>query len=242
MSEFKYSNHIAHYQADAEISDYFEHDAFERQNIRRRYQALMHLYTPQKTDRVLEVGSGGGPALDILQTQQFYYYPLDIPRRNLSRIKKEAKSTVYPASADVYNLPYADDSFEYVIMSEVLEHLENPLPALEEIYRVLKKDGVLLLSVPYKERIMKTVCVHCNQETPFNAHFHSFDEHKLMSLTKQAGFIGGEWLATNNKIADRLHFNRITRVLPFTLWRFFDRIINLVFRNKATHLVMKVQR
>jgi len=237
MSQLKYTNHIAHYQADAEINDYFEHDAFESQNIRRRYQALMHLHRPKKTDRVLEIGSGGGPALQILQKKNFHYFPLDIPRKNLSRIKKESALPLFPAAGDVYRLPFADGCFDCVLMSEVLEHLDEAVPALKEIYRVLKKEGLLLISVPYKERIMKTVCVHCNRLTPFNAHFHSFDENKLRNFMEQAGFTMGKWLSMNNKIADRLHFNRIVRALPFGLWRFFDRLINRLIPNKATHLV-----
>lgn len=51
--------------------------------------------------------------------------------------------------ADVMKkLPFKDQSFDTVIMSGVIEHLENPMKALEECKRVLKEDGRLLLETP----------------------------------------------------------------------------------------------
>lgn len=48
----------------------------------------------------------------------------------------------------VYELTHKDNTFDVVFLLEVLEHLDYPDKALEEIHRVLKKDGVLILGVP----------------------------------------------------------------------------------------------
>jgi len=53
---------------------------------------------------------------------------------------------------DIYNLSYPDNSFEMVICFEVMEHLEKPLDALEELARVSSK--YLLLSVPHEPYFM----------------------------------------------------------------------------------------
>lgn len=45
-------------------------------------------------------------------------------------------------------LPFKNNEFEIVTMLAVLEHLENPLKILSEIQRVLKKDGLLILTTP----------------------------------------------------------------------------------------------
>jgi len=50
--------------------------------------------------------------------------------------------------ADVFNLSFKDEIFRVVIASELLEHLENPKRALDEIKRVLQPGGIVLASVP----------------------------------------------------------------------------------------------
>jgi 2-polyprenyl-3-methyl-5-hydroxy-6-metoxy-1,4-benzoquinol methylase len=66
---------------------------------------------------------------------------------------------------DAQRMHFEDDTFDYVVLSHVLEHFENPSPLLDEIKRVLKKDGQgrLIIAVP-KEKYL-------GQNTP---------DHKLL--------------------------------------------------------------
>ena len=47
----------------------------------------------------------------------------------------------------------SDNKFDIVVCTEVLEHTLNPFSAIAEIYRMLKKDGILLLTTPFNFRI-----------------------------------------------------------------------------------------
>ncbi|MBI1929030.1 class I SAM-dependent methyltransferase [Candidatus Poribacteria bacterium] len=49
---------------------------------------------------------------------------------------------------DICDMEFADNTFDYVISTEVIEHTPNPRKALQEMHRVLKHNGVLLLTVP----------------------------------------------------------------------------------------------
>lgn len=51
--------------------------------------------------------------------------------------------------ADIHNLPFADSSKEAIICMAVLEHVENPLLAMKELYRVLQPGGKLFIYVPF---------------------------------------------------------------------------------------------
>lgn len=50
---------------------------------------------------------------------------------------------------DAAQIPLKDQSFDTVVMTEVLEYLENPETALAEIYRLLSQNGVCIISVPF---------------------------------------------------------------------------------------------
>ncbi|MBI5928572.1 MAG: class I SAM-dependent methyltransferase [Chloroflexi bacterium] len=55
--------------------------------------------------------------------------------------------------ADINSLPFPSETFDAVLCTEVLEHINNPKMALAEISRVLKYNGFLILSVPFLYRI-----------------------------------------------------------------------------------------
>lgn len=54
---------------------------------------------------------------------------------------------------DLYNTKFRDGYFDYVVLGEVLEHLDDPPKAVKEALRILKKHGTLAISVPLNESI-----------------------------------------------------------------------------------------
>ena len=49
---------------------------------------------------------------------------------------------------DVQDIPYDNNTFDYIIINHVLEHVPQDKKAINEIYRVLKPGGVAFISVP----------------------------------------------------------------------------------------------
>lgn len=91
-------------------------------------------------DRVLELGSGlgllGREIKKIVGTE-LNYVGIDL---FLSSLRK-TKRTILPIQADVVSLPFANNSFDKLVSTDVLEHLPNAEVAVEEIFRVLKPGG-----------------------------------------------------------------------------------------------------
>lgn len=56
---------------------------------------------------------------------------------------KKGRSNVRFEVANLYELPFADESFDAIFLHGVLEHLKTPVIALREVVRVLKQDGIL---------------------------------------------------------------------------------------------------
>lgn len=239
--ELTYSNHIEHYRLDAEVADYFKPNAPEAQSIRRRYQYFGKYLNLREGCKILEVGSGGGEALNILKVAHCHYLPLDISFKNLKIIKEKAHGIVSPLVADGFDIPVKDEIIDSLIMSEVLEHLAEPGRALQEIFRIMKKNSLAVLSVPYKEKISFQLCIHCNQLTPTNAHLHSIDEYKLQDWIEKAGFSVVKVKKVNNKAAALFKIPLLTKMFPFSLYKIIDDFLNIIIP-KPSHLIMVIHR
>ena len=57
----------------------------------------------------------------------------------------EVLSPTYP-KVDMQNLPYDNDSFDYVLADQVLEHVRKPWDGVNEVYRVLKPGGLTIIT------------------------------------------------------------------------------------------------
>ena len=115
---------------------------------------------------------------------------------------------------DGYHLPFADKTFDCIVCSETIEHLEMPELLIEQAIKKVKKNGTIIISTPYKEKIKQYLCIHCNRLTPQNAHLHSFDEAKLQSLIKQE-VKSVKYFTFGNKFHTFLRFYILLRYFSF---------------------------
>ena len=93
---------------------------------------------------ILDVGGGTGIMAQFLPDfiDRKNYYNSDVS----SEMLKYSRYQNVLAAAET--LPFSDSSFDYVISSDVLEHVNDKTRALSECYRVLKPGGLFLLSTP----------------------------------------------------------------------------------------------
>lgn len=87
------------------------------------------------------------------------YRALEIGCGNFPRMREQGveyldKENVDPKPLTIWDLektplPYDDNTFDKIMASQVLEHISNFMPLMNELHRILKKDGVLEVWVPY---------------------------------------------------------------------------------------------
>jgi SAM-dependent methyltransferase len=99
---------------------------------------------PRLKGKVLDLGCGNQPYRPYL-TQVERYVGLDYPPSRES-MDARVKPDVF---GDGRELPFADDSFEGVLCSQVLEHVDQPDTVIRELARVLKPGGTAIISVPF---------------------------------------------------------------------------------------------
>lgn len=91
---------------------------------------------------------------------------------------------------DAHKLPFADHSFDIVICTEVLEHVVSPDQVIQEIKRVLKKDGTAIIEMDTGNFLFQIVWYlwnHLHRGVWKDAHLHKFNSNKLKKLIEDNG-------------------------------------------------------
>ena len=102
---------------------------------------------PLQINSVLDVGCGEGFTLARLKKEKIGTIHEGIEYDQTAiELGKKLYPKILIKQGDIYNLPYKSNSFDLVVCTEVLEHLDNPRKAYRELVRVSRK--YVLLSVP----------------------------------------------------------------------------------------------
>ncbi len=124
-----------------------------------RAQATIGAYLPylSKHDVHLEAGSGLSAIVITLRSLGYDVHGLDYAV-NALRASRRHDDALPLTAGDVHQLPYRDNCFGGYLSFGVLEHFEQGmLPALKEANRVLKPNGVIVLTIPYPNVIYRLV-------------------------------------------------------------------------------------
>ena len=129
------------------IRDEFSNNTWFK-DIEEFWQKLGKIIKENK--KILDVGCGSGfIASEMtkrynLDRKNFYLIDID----NYLIFPENKGMNFFSSDISFSKLPFANDSFDIVLSSQVIEHLENPFNYLREIERVLKPGGYFILSLP----------------------------------------------------------------------------------------------
>tara|TARA_R110002020_G_scaffold293535_5_gene509149 strand:+ start:67438 stop:68205 length:768 start_codon:yes stop_codon:yes gene_type:complete len=68
--------------------------------------------------------------------------------KNLDYTTTDLNSPLADIKADICDLPFEDDAYDFIFCNHVLEHIPDDTKAMQELYRVLKPDGIAILQIP----------------------------------------------------------------------------------------------
>jgi len=132
------------------------------------YQVTTPIINQYIHGNCIDIGCGDMPYKDIIMDIVSRYDTLDI-ERHVPEVK---------FLCDVHNMNIiSDNSYDSALCLEVLEHVMNPFQAVSEIYRILKKDGTLILTVPHLSRL---------HDEPYD--YFRYTKYGLQSLLESVGF------------------------------------------------------
>lgn len=142
--------------------------------------------------RILEVGCGAGGMAKAVK----FYRPdlevlgIDISQKAIEEAKQKPEKVNF-LKGNAYQLPFKDKSFDAVLIFDLLEHLENPLKSLNEIYRVLKPGGIFSGFVPIEGEVFSLSGISERifgfpKKENYAGHIQRFTLKSLLKLLKQS--------------------------------------------------------
>lgn len=171
---------------------------------------------------VLDAACGVGFGTFMLSEKAGKIFGIDVSQEAIEYAKKNYlnKNIEYKVM-DVEKLFFKDNFFDLVISFETIEHIKNPEIFLAEIKRVLKKDGILIISTPNKDTAPKGKSVHVAY------HVQEFNYQQISNLLDV--FKEVDWFCQK-----MTYHNRAYKKI-----RLLIRFIKGNFRNKLTNYLEK---
>ncbi len=185
---------------------------------------LKLIFTEKKS--VIDIGGG----LRLLKEKNNRYdSSREWLRPYLSRVDYKVLDPVSTYSpdivGDIHNLPFDDNSQEAFLCIAVLEHVQNPIRAFEEMYRVLKPGGYLFVYVPF--------LYYYHAEEGYYGDYWRFTEDGLKWLSKP--FSHFEIVPVRGAIETWIKLSPIGRINFLNLfWRFLDKVSGKVLSKQVS--------
>ena len=142
---------------------------------------FIDIYVERNDPTVVDIGCGSGKLLSKISSA--HKYGVDISATYLSEALTSGATLI---KSEVEDLPYLDGFFDCVICTDVLEHVMRLDDAVDELDRILKSGGILIIRVPYRENLS----TYLTEDYEYKyAHVRNFDQHSLrLFFEKIRGF------------------------------------------------------
>ncbi len=164
--------------------------------------SFVYSYIKPEHKIILDMGCGEGIGLEKLEKYfpEKFIFGIDLERENVEICKRYNLNVI---RANVYQLPLTDASVDACICVDMLEHLNKPEKGLREIKRVLRKNGIVIMTIP-------------NDRNFFIARI-------AMLMFKEAFYEAGHEKKWDPKSFGRLFLDEDLRIeerksLPFVFW------------------------
>jgi len=151
--------------------------------FKKRVETIFEWLPPHDDLRILDCACGRGFYLNMIRhVSQCKLVGLELEdeiiRKALRNVGHLPDITL--VRGNIYHLPFPDGYFDGVILSEILEHIDDDVAGLREVWRVLKPGGVVVITVPNANYPFLWDPINKTLETVFHRHI-------------QRGFLAGIW-------------------------------------------------
>lgn len=143
-----------------------------------------------KNPSILDVGCGTGEVLyRLLELQPKFVGGVDISKEMIEEARKKFKDgNAEFKIGDAESLSWPDGTFNYVILTGSFHHFPNPHILLEEINRVLKARGFLIVADPHLFPCIREIYNLLLRFYPYKGDYYLYSQRELKNLFIESGF------------------------------------------------------
>jgi len=152
-------------------------------------QSLNQLVPNKKSSEILELGSGLGYLTYALKQEGYNIHGLDISSEAVEQAKKSFGD--FYVCRDLHDFAIEKpESYDIVILTEVIEHIEKPIDFIKSILKLLKKGGHIIITTPNKTLVPSDI-IWDSEAPPIHHWWFSEESMKYMatSLNLEINFI-----------------------------------------------------
>jgi ubiquinone/menaquinone biosynthesis C-methylase UbiE len=132
----------------------------------------------KKDSKILDVGCGNGDFSKELQQMEFDVFGIDISDYSKKTLKKNFRKV----NLEKEKYPFKDNTFDIIFSKSVIEHLREPGFMVDEIFRILKPNGIFICLTPsWKHNYKEQFYIDHTHVTPFT-------KHSLETICRLSGF------------------------------------------------------
>lgn len=201
---------------------------FSRFKLYRRCAEAVHLikkYKPNDLPDILDVGACDGTTIAFIKNTLKIGRAVGL-EENEHFISAKVDTNIELLKGDAEHLPFGNETYDIVLVSSVIEHIKNPNNFFNEAFRVLRKNGILIVFavVPFYEKL--SVKMKLKPED----HFRNFKISELKSILKNIGFeiihsSKFSFPASLSLLRFELFFEKILHLLKLDFLMFYQEII-----------------
>ena len=144
------------------------------------------IFTDKNSGKVLDVGCGTGDRLEVFRSKGFETFGVETSD-SANYAREHLNLNVL--KGDLFSANFSDEFFDLVTLYNVLEHTHRPARVIEEIYRILKKEGFLIIQVPNSNSIQYKIFKKRWAAFDVPRDLYYFGTESLRSLLGKVGFI-----------------------------------------------------
>ncbi len=178
------------------------YDVFTPETNLRLITTCARLAGFRKGEKIADLGCGSGVFTDHLKKQGYEAVGLDLSPKLIALARNKYPKLEF-IEGDVERLPFADDSFDGVLLSGLVHHLPDPTRCASEVLRVLRSGGCFVAFDP--NRMNPFMYLYRDRSSPFYSSVGVTENerpvlgHEVAAVFRGAGFnVGTDYISDLN--------------------------------------------